>query len=149
TLRLLEHPGIVKLYDADPDHQPPYMVIEYIHGSTLSEYLIEQGLLQLQQIFELLKLLLDALDHVHSHGVIHRDIKPSNIMLRRENGQSGHPILMDFGLAKLHEVQSAITGTGVIGTIDYMAPEQIQTSEAVDQRADLYAIGIICFEMLT
>jgi serine/threonine-protein kinase len=149
ALELLSHPGIVKLYAARPEHRPPYMVIEYIDGETLSNYLVSHGVLQMRTVLQIMGPILSALDYVHAQGIIHRDLKPGNIMLRVQEDKPLAPILMDFGLVKFRASESGITGADVIGTIDYMAPEQIQTAENVDQRADLYAVGIICYEMLT
>ncbi|MBX3081588.1 MAG: protein kinase [Anaerolineae bacterium] len=149
TLSTLQHPNIVKFYGAAIDHKPPYMVLEYVEGRTLRDYLREKGQLPVEEVLTLLKPLTNALDYIHAQGIIHRDLKPSNIMLRPKGGGTYQVLIMDFGIAKSEGITSNLTGTGAIGTIDYMAPEQIYMARDVDWRADIYALGVICFEMLT
>jgi serine/threonine-protein kinase len=86
-----------------------------------------------------------ALDAAHQQGFVHRDLKPGNIMIR-PNGQA---VLMDFGVTKMTDASSSLTGTGALGTIDYMAPEQIMSAKEVDHRADIYALGVMLYEMMT
>jgi serine/threonine protein kinase len=86
-----------------------------------------------------------ALDVAHNQGFIHRDLKPANIMVK----PNGEAVLMDFGVTKMTDASTSLTGTGAIGTIDYMAPEQIMAAKEVDKRADIYALGVMLYEMVT
>jgi hypothetical protein len=149
TLKALQHPNIVKFYSVVIDHQPPYMVLEYVEGRTLRDYMREKGQLPMNEVLAFMQPLTAALDYIHAQGVVHRDLKPSNIMLRPAHDGGYELLLMDFGIAKSESYDSDLTGTGAIGTIDYMAPEQISSARDVDWRADIYALGVICFEMLT
>lgn len=150
ALLSLDHPNIVHLYEANTEHVPPYLAIEYIDGIDLAAYLKQHGMMPLAEACRILETVAMALDHCHRLGIIHRDIKPSNIMLRLVAGGSRlEPVLMDFGLAKLPGALSTLTGTGAVGTIDYMAPEQIREAREVDHRADIYAIGVMAYEVFT
>jgi serine/threonine-protein kinase len=122
--------------------------MEYVDGENLESVIKRRGRIPLNEIRPLVDEFAAALDYAHQAGFVHRDIKPSNIMLRRD--ETGFkPVLMDFGLAKMKDMRTNITGSGAIGTIDYMAPEQIEMSQAVDYRADIYALGVVLYEMLT
>jgi tetratricopeptide (TPR) repeat protein len=144
----LEHPHIVPVYDFDGTHEPPYIVMRYLDGGTLKE-VMAQGLLPHNEVVALMQQMCSALDYAHRQGIIHRDIKPSNILIDRE----GNAFVGDLGLARLIGAEGSgkqITETGAImGTPDYMSPEQATSSENIDQRTDLYALGIMLFEMLT
>jgi serine/threonine protein kinase len=120
-----------------------YIVMAYVDGGSLKD-LIAQGPVEMEYAISIAAQLADALDHAHRHGLVHRDVKPNNILITRD----GRPLLTDFGIAKaLHESQG-LTRTGTaIGTPEYMAPEQIQ-GQPVDGRTDIYAMGIVLYEML-
>ena len=145
----LHHPHIVQVFDFDVQDDRYYMVMEYVEGGqTLKELL--QGLsaqkqrLPQDQTLDIVAKIADALDYAHSQGMIHRDIKPSNILLRSLN----QPILGDFGIARIIG-QTGLTGSGaMIGTPAYISPEQGRGEQA-DERSDLYALGIVLYEMLT
>ena len=140
----LEHPHLLPVYDYDPQHDPPYIVMRYLEGGTLRDVLDEQRKLPPAEIAHLLKQIASALDYAHRQGVIHRDIKPSNIMI----DQDGNAYLADFGIARISGGQG-MTQTGFsVGTPGYMAPEQGMGQE-VDLRADIYALGVMLFEMAT
>ena len=141
----MDHPSIAKIYGQGIIENTPYMVMEYIDGYDLKELLREHGTLDLQTVGTIMKDVCSALDSVHRQGVIHRDLKPSNIMLRSD----GSAVLMDFGISKSNQEDVSITGTGAIGTIAYMSPEQIQESQEVDPRTDIYGLGIVIYELLT
>jgi len=139
----LSHPNILHVYDAGSAHGYYYIVMAYVDGGSLKD-LIARGPVEMDYAVSIAAQMAEALEHAHRQGLIHRDVKPNNILLTRE----GRPLLTDFGIAKaLHESQ-ALTRTGTsIGTPEYMAPEQIQ-GQAVDGRTDIYALGIVLYEML-
>lgn len=139
----LHHPNILPVYDSGQDKGYGYIAMRYIvNASTLAD-LMKQPL-QSEQIINVINQIANALDHAHQAGIIHRDIKPSNILM-----DGDWVLLSDFGLAKMMEAPSELTGSGVgLGTPAYMSPEQAK-AEPVDHRTDIYALGIILFEMLT
>jgi predicted Ser/Thr protein kinase len=142
----LSHPNIVQVYDFGDVDGLYYMVMEYIGGSDLACHLAERGPLPLAEVRLLAGDIAAALDYAHGRGVIHRDIKPSNVMLR-----NGGAVLADFGIAKvLAGGEAAATRAGMlVGTPDYMAPEQIRGAAELDARADIYAFGVMLFQLLT
>jgi len=140
----LEHPSIVPVYDVGEEDDQPYFVMRYMNGGSLSER-IKSGLHSIEEATRILEQIAPGLDEAHAKGIVHRDLKPSNILFDRK----GVPYISDFGIAKMLQDQAAnVTGSAIIGTPAYMAPEQA-SGEAVDGRADIYALGIILFEMLT
>lgn len=146
ALSTLNHPNIVHLHTFGKDQGRLYLAMEFIDGNNLHTILRKKGPFSLDTLQPVLTNLASALDHIHQHGIVHRDLKLSNIILRSADNQ---PVLMDFGIARIQEDHTLLTASGVIGTIDYMAPEQIMQSHTVDQHADLYALGILVFELLT
>jgi eukaryotic-like serine/threonine-protein kinase len=143
ALESFEHPGLIRLLDIGSVDDQPFLVMELIVGRTLSERLRE-GPLTSRETADLGTRLADALAYVHHRGVIHRDVKPSNILL----SATGEAWLGDFGIAKLHEA-SAMTSTGAtMGTVSYMAPEQLEDSQ-VGPSADIWSLGVILLECLT
>jgi tRNA A-37 threonylcarbamoyl transferase component Bud32 len=155
TVATLRHPNIVQLYDFGVAEGTYYMVMEHIDGGNLSEHIRQTRALPHDEAVHLIEGIASALDYAHEQGVVHRDVKPSNVMLHRETtadlAQAGgiRPVLMDFGIAKMVGGVTAITRSGVIGTLDYIAPEQIRDSKDVDGRADIYSLGVMAYEMLT
>jgi tRNA A-37 threonylcarbamoyl transferase component Bud32 len=150
----LRHSNIVQVYDSGEVEGRVYMVMEYIEGINLADYIDKSERLTLQQTSTIIRHIASALDYVHAQGLVHRDIKPSNVMLEfsdaPENRQISRAVLMDFGIAKMSDVGTRLTQTGgLVGTIDYMAPEQIQAASNVDGRADIYALGVMAYQMLT
>jgi len=140
----LEHPHILPVHDFGEADGIPYMVMRFLEAGTLKERLAA-GQLTLPEIDHIFTQLANALEYAHEKGVIHRDIKPSNAMLDKR----GDVFLTDFGVAKMLEGSSALTATGAVtGTPAYMSPEQAQ-GHKVDQRSDIYSLGVMLFEMLT
>jgi hypothetical protein len=141
----LDHPNIVRLHDFGSASGYHYLVMEFIEGATLRQ-VVSTGRLSAGEALRLVPQLCNALSHAHSAGVVHRDLKPENIMI---DGH-GQAHIADFGLAKLAGDREGLTEVGqVLGTIHYMAPEQLSASADVDHRADLYALGVVAYEMLT
>lgn len=147
----LGHPNIVKVLDFGEENGAPYLVMEYVVGGSLKNYLKERGYKPVpwRETAQLLAPIARALESAHNHKdkIIHRDVKPSNILIDKY----GAPLLTDFGIAKVFEGggHSDLTVAGIgIGTPEYMAPEQ-GTDQPVDHRVDMYALGIVFFEMLT
>jgi serine/threonine protein kinase len=146
----LEHPNIVRMFDSGENNGKHYMVMEYLTGKDLSEFIRANGKLTLAQALPLVQQIASALDYAHIQGLVHRDIKPSNVLLDMTSTNNIRAILTDFGIAKIIRSNTAMTKTGgMLGTFEYMAPEQIQESANVDSRADIYALGIMVFQMLT
>ncbi|MEQ8671921.1 MAG: protein kinase [Aggregatilineales bacterium] len=140
----LEHPHLLPVYDYDGRHDPPYIVMRYLESGTLKDVL-EQGALPLREAAFMLQQITSALDYAHRQGVIHRDIKPSNIMIDAD----GNAFLMDFGIARVGDQKEGLTQTGfAVGTPGYMSPEQA-LGESVDSRTDIYALGVVLFQMIT
>jgi serine/threonine protein kinase len=139
----LEHRHIVPIYNFGIDEGVPWMAMRLVQGGTLSA-LLKTGALERRLAVEILRESAEALDHAHREGILHRDVKPQNILLDRD----GHVYLADFGIAKLVEGLVVLTKTGMIsGTPQYMSPEQAQ-AEKVDHRTDIYALGVVAYEML-
>ena len=145
TLATLNHEHIVKVFDFGEYEGTPYLVMDYFPGTTLKQLMTAP--IPWQKSFELLLPIASALAYAHEHQVLHRDIKPSNILLTNAN----KTYLSDFGIAKVlkTEEEHTLTGTGVgVGTPEYMAPEQ-GMGKKVDERADIYAFGVVLYEMIT
>lgn len=139
----LVHPRIVAIYDFGEDGDFAYIVMELVHGRSLYDHIAQGQTYDLREVSEIIRQLLDALGYCHGEGVIHRDIKPSNILINND----GRIKLSDFGIA--HIEASNLTKLGeVLGTPYYMAPEQFMGTET-DHLADLYAVGVITYELLT
>jgi serine/threonine-protein kinase len=139
----LQHPHILPVYDFGTHDEMPYIVMALLTGGTLAD-VIMQGAMEPRTTVRVVNQMADALEYAHSKGIIHRDFKPSNVLL----DEQGNTYLADFGLAKMSESSSAITGTGILGTPTYMAPEQSEPGELTSS-ADIYALGVTVFQMLT
>ena len=139
----LEHPSIVPVYDVGEENNQPYFVMRFMNGGSLSER-IKAGIMSVSDAARILDQIAPGLDEAHAKGFVHRDLKPSNILF----DSKGIPYISDFGIAKISQGSGTMTGSGIIGTPAYMSPEQA-TGDPVDGRADIYALGIILFEMLT
>jgi serine/threonine-protein kinase len=139
----LHHPHILPLYDSDQADGLLYYVMPYIEGESLRQRLLRERQLPVPESLQIAREVADALSYAHSCNVVHRDIKPANILL-----DSGHALVADFGVARA--VGGAQTSSGhVIGTPAYMSPEQVDGSEYLDGRSDIYSLGAVLFEMLT
>jgi eukaryotic-like serine/threonine-protein kinase len=144
----LSHPHCVSVIDFGVQ-DAPYIVMDFVTGQTLREVL-DEGAMPPARALMILRQVLFGLAHAHAEGVIHRDIKPGNIMLGEHTGMGEHVRIFDFGLAKLrdNEVDGDVSHAHVVGTPAYMAPEQAR-ADKIDARVDLYATGVLLFEMLT
>ena len=141
----LNHPGIVSVYDSGTDGDTPYIVMQYIEGKTLADFLGSGKTLPPMQAATIGQEIAEALAAAHAQGVIHRDIKPANVMITRE----GKVRVMDFGIARLISgPETAPQTSAVLGTASYLSPEQAQ-GQSVDARSDIYALGVVLYEMLT
>ena len=143
----LQHPGIVAIHDVGEADGLPYLVMDLVEGQGLDKRLRDEGPLPPREAARLARDLALALGYAHTRAVLHRDMKPQNVLLDRE----GRPRITDFGLAKDLELDDGLTKTGVVmGTPAYMPPEQARgQAEAIDRRADVYALGATLYEMLT
>lgn len=144
----LDHPNIIDIYNLDTKavegERLYYIAMRYVAGQTLMQLLREQAPLPLERTLKIMDQLADALDYAHQQRVIHRDVKPANIMV----GTHDRVTLMDFGIAKAPTKEKLTRVGQVMGTIEYMSPEQFQ-GQSVDARTDIYALGVILYEILT
>lgn len=147
ALARLSHPHIVQVYDFG-ETPLPYLLMEHVEGVNLRQAM-QSGGLTTREALAIVPKLCDALQYAHEHGVLHRDIKPENILIDTE----GRVKLADFGLAKLRDesvLPFTLTQSGAkLGTLAYMAPEQVEKPAEVDHRADIYSLGVVLYEMLT
>jgi WD40 repeat protein/serine/threonine protein kinase len=152
ALGSLHHPGVAQVYALGrfegTGGTVPYIALEFVDGLVLTDY-ADQSQLDRQQRLELLAEVCDAVQHAHQQGVIHRDLKPANILV----GDDGQPKVLDFGVSHVardgHKDSADLTKTGhLLGTVAYMSPEQARGERAIDTRADVYALGVIGYELL-
>jgi serine/threonine-protein kinase len=143
TIASLEHPAIVPVYDVGEEGGVPYFVMRYMPGGSLTQW-IEKGKFSMEDAARIIERLASALAYAHKNGLIHRDLKPDNILF----DNNGDPFISDFGVAKITDSATNMTGSGIIGTPAYMSPEQAQ-GEHVDNRTDIYGLGVIIFQMLS
>ncbi|WP_213816337.1 Stk1 family PASTA domain-containing Ser/Thr kinase [Glaciihabitans sp. dw_435] len=139
----LAHPNVINVFDQGQDSDTAYLVMEYLPGITLRDLLQEHGKLTTEQTFDVLEAVLSGLSAAHKAGIVHRDLKPENVML----ADDGRIKLGDFGLARAVSANTA-TGAALLGTIAYLSPELV-TRGVADARSDIYAVGIMMYEMLT
>jgi serine/threonine protein kinase len=143
--QLLDHPGIVKTFN-DEQRSRTYMVIEWVDGRLLRTVLNEEKKLPIERAIKITLGICDALDYMHKHGIVHRDLKPENIMV----GENDRITLIDFGIAMKEDARrlTFVNVSSLLGTPDYISPEQVKGARG-DQRSDIYAVGIMLYEMLT
>ena len=145
AISLLNHPNIVKVYDVSVNDDLQYIVMEYVDGMTLREYLNERGgKLSSRETVHFISQILKALEHAHANGVVHRDIKPQNIMLL-DNGQLR---MMDFGIARISRADNQLLVGKAMGSVHYISPEQAKGDET-DCTSDIYSVGVMMYEMLS
>ena len=142
----LSHPNCISVIDYGVDRLP-YLVMDLVEGVSLRT-LLERGPLPAPRAIAIARQVLAGLSHAHTQRIIHRDIKPENIVVDQKSGIEDHALILDFGLAKLLGSQANLTQGMALGTPNYMAPEQMGIG-AIDERTDLYAVGIVLFEVLT
>ncbi|HKP67746.1 MAG TPA: protein kinase [Pyrinomonadaceae bacterium] len=143
TLAKLQHPNIATLYSLFRQGEELFMVLEYVRGETLDEVMRRKGALSPESILPAFCQVLDGIDHAHALGIIHRDLKPANIVLNED----GIPKVLDFGIARLLGSSRMTRAGSIIGTLEYMAPEQVKGLET-DARTDTYALGMLLYEAL-
>lgn len=144
AVAVLSHPNIVKVFDVSFGDAIQYIVMEYIEGITLKNYITQQGVVDQREALYFITQILRALKHAHDKGIVHRDIKPQNILLISD----GTIKVTDFGIARISENATRTMTDGAIGSVHYISPEQAKGS-LTDLRTDLYAAGVILYEMLT
>ncbi|MCB0174054.1 MAG: SUMF1/EgtB/PvdO family nonheme iron enzyme [Anaerolineae bacterium] len=142
----LQHQHILQVIDFDIESGIYYLVMEYIQGQTLADYLAKQKTLSVEEALVIAAQLVDALDYAHRKGVIHRDIKPANIMLR--HNKSNQVVLTDFGLVRLADENNLTVKGTLIGTPAYMAPEAFR-GEPLNEQSDIYSLGVVLYQMIT
>lgn len=150
----IDHPNVVALVEVDLTNEPPFAVMEYVESKSLRQLLHEEGRLASERAISLLHQCLNGLEAAHAKGILHRDLKPENLLITADDKLK----ITDFGLGRVQEelarsliLQGSLlstAGNSIVGTYDYMAPEQ-RNGAATDPRADIYAIGVILHEMLT
>ena len=144
AISLLDNPNIIRVVDVNITDTEKYIVVEYIDGITLKEYIDNRKVLTWQETVQFTGTILSAIGHAHENGIIHRDMKPQNIMLLRD----GTLKIMDFGIARLSTANQKTVTDKAIGSVHYISPEQVR-GKASDGRSDIYSIGIMMYEMLT
>src|SRR5699024_4522508 len=140
----LTHPNIVNIYDVGEDGDFYYLVMEYVDGQTLKEYIVEHGPLTPEQAIPIMEQLVSAISNAHYNGIIHRDIKPQNILMDHD----GNVKITDFGIAMALSATVQTRTNSVLGTVHYLSPEQARGGMAT-KKSDIYALGIVLYELLT
>ncbi|PYT04119.1 MAG: hypothetical protein DMF60_16325 [Acidobacteria bacterium] len=144
TLAKLNHPNVATLHSFFRQGEDFFMVMEFVRGQTLDDVIKTQGAMSCARAVELFCMALEGIDHAHKMGIIHRDIKPANMMLT----ETGSIKVMDFGIARVLGTDRLTRAGHLIGTVEYMSPEQVR-GEETDARSDIYSLGILLYEMLT
>ncbi|MEG2429117.1 MAG: Stk1 family PASTA domain-containing Ser/Thr kinase, partial [Oscillospiraceae bacterium] len=144
AIAVLSHPSIVKVFDVNFSDNIQYIVMEYIDGITLKEYIGQQGKVNWKESIHFTVQILRALQHAHDNGIVHRDVKPQNVMLLED----GTIKVMDFGIARFARENGKTLSDKAIGSVHYISPEQAK-GEVTDEKTDIYAVGVMLYEMLT
>lgn len=144
AIAVLSHPNIVKVFNVSYGDRLQYIVMEYVEGITLKEYIEQQGKLGIKETVHFTMQILRALQHAHDKGIVHRDIKPQNIMLL----SNGNIKVTDFGIARFSYSDTKTMTDSAIGSVHYISPEQAR-GDTTDDRADIYSVGVVLYEMLT
>ena len=144
AIAVLSHPNIVKVFDVSYGDRLQYIVMEYVEGITLKEYIEQQGVIDTREAVYFVTQILRALQHAHDKGIVHRDIKPQNIMLISD----GTIKVTDFGIARFSRSETKTMTETAIGSVHYISPEQAKGS-VTDSKSDLYSVGVVLYEMLT
>ncbi len=144
AIAVLSHPNIVKVYDVSLGDKLQYIVMEYVEGITLKEYIEQQGVINWKEAIHFCTQILRALQHAHDKGIVHRDIKPQNIMLL----SNGTIKVTDFGIARFSRGETRTMSESAIGSVHYISPEQAR-GEITDDKADIYSVGVVLYEMIT
>ena len=140
----LEHPAIVPVYDVGEHNGQPYFVMRYMAGGSLTQLIASKGRLPLEDTAHIIGRICAALNHAHKQNIIHRDIKPDNILFDLDH----NPYISDFGVARPAAPSASMPSEGQVGTPGYMSPEQVN-QESVDERSDVYSLGVVIYQMLT
>ncbi len=143
AIAVLSHPNIVKVFDVSFGDRIQYIVMEYVDGITLKEYIQKQGIITWNDAVFFISQVLKALQHAHDKGIVHRDVKPQNIMLL----PTGDIKVTDFGIARFSRTETETLTENAIGSVHYISPEQAQ-GKPTDERADIYSLGVVFYEML-
>ena len=144
AIAVLSHPNIVKVYDVSFGDRLQYIVMEYIEGITLKEYIEQQKVISWKEAVHFTTQILRALQHAHDKGLVHRDVKPQNIILL----QNGNIKVTDFGIARFSRGETRTMTESAIGSVHYISPEQAR-GEITDDKADIYSVGVVLYEMIT
>lgn len=144
AIAVLSHPNIVRVYNVSFGDRLQYIVMEYVDGITLKEYIEQQGVINWKEAVHFVGQILAALQHAHDKGIVHQDIKPQNIMLL----QDGTIKVTDFGIARFSRSDVNTISDKAIGSVHYISPEQAR-GEMTDEKADIYSVGVVLYEMLT
>jgi serine/threonine-protein kinase len=142
--RKIAHKNVCKMFHLEREEETPYITMEYVKGEDLKTLITKKGKLREEEAISIAKQVCEGLAEAHELGIIHRDLKPSNIMI----DEKGHLKIMDFGIARSLEAPGVTKSGVIIGTPDYISPEQVE-GEGSDQRSDIYSLGIILYEMVT
>lgn len=144
AIALLSHPNIVKIYDVGFTEKVQFIVMEYVDGITLTDYIEQQGVLKWRDSIHFTVQILKALQHAHDRGIVHRDVKSQNVMLLRD----GTIKVMDFGIARFNRENNKTMSEKTIGSVHYISPEQAR-GDITDERSDIYSVGVALYEMVT
>lgn len=144
AIAVMSHPNIVRVYDVNFGDRLQYIVMEYVDGITLKEYIQRQGQISYTEAIHFVSQILRALQHAHDKGIVHRDIKPQNIILL----QNGNIKVTDFGIARFSRSDTRTMTEKAIGSVHYISPEQAR-GDMTDERADIYSVGVVLYEMIT